>query len=56
MTKPLPRELLQLICCPVDKCDLIYDKKKQTLTCKKCKFVYSIKNGIPLLLPPEMQK
>ena len=52
----MKKELLDVICCPVDKADLVYDKKGQTLTCKKCKFVYAIKEGIPILLPPEMQK
>lgn len=51
----LPKDLLDIICCPVDKADLIYNKKAQTLTCKKCKFVYPIKDGIPILLPPDMQ-
>ncbi len=51
----ISKELLDIICCPVDKSELIYDEKKQTLTCKKCKFVYPIKDEIPILLPPEMQ-
>ncbi len=55
-SRDLPKELLDIICCPVDKADLIYDKKKNTLTCKKCKYVYPIKDGIPILLPPELQE
>jgi len=51
----LPKDLLEIICCPVDKADLVYNKKAQTLTCTKCKFIYPIKDGIPILLPPEMQ-
>tara|TARA_Y100000310_G_scaffold344362_1_gene456749 strand:+ start:3038 stop:3247 length:210 start_codon:yes stop_codon:yes gene_type:complete len=51
----LSKELLNIICCPMDKADLVYSKAKQTLTCKKCKFVYPIKEDIPVLLPPEMQ-
>jgi len=51
----LSQELLDIICCPVCKADLIYDKKAQTLTCKKCKHVYKIKEGIPVLLPPELE-
>ena len=50
----LSAELLEIICCPVDKADLAYNKKKQTLTCAKCKYTYLIKEGIPILLPPEM--
>jgi len=51
----LSKELLKVICCPVDKADLIYDEKAQTLTCTKCGYVYPIKNGIPILLPPKLQ-
>ena len=55
MAEELPEDLLKIICCPVDKADLIYDRKKQTLTCTKCKYVYPIEDGIPILLPPELQ-
>ena len=55
MTKTLPASLLKIICCPIDKADLKYGKTAATLTCSKCKFVYPIREGIPILLPPEMQ-
>ena len=55
MVKELSKELLDVICCPIDKADINYDKKENTLTCKKCKYVYPIKEGIPILLPPELQ-
>ncbi|MFH0868903.1 MAG: Trm112 family protein [archaeon] len=50
----LSKELLEIICCPMDKADLVYDKNKSTLTCKKCRYKYPIREGIPILLPPEM--
>jgi len=50
----LSPELLRIICCPIDKADLIYDKKAQTLTCIECKFIYPIREGIPILLPPQL--
>ena len=50
MAKEVSKSLLNIICCPKDKTDLKYDKKKQTLTCKK-KHVYKVKDGIPVLLP-----
>lgn len=56
MAEELSKELLDIICCPIDKADLKYDKKAQTLTCTKCKFVFPIKDGIPILLPPDMQE
>lgn len=52
-SETLAPELLEIICCPIDKADLVYDEKKQTLTCTKCKYPYPIKEGIPILLPPE---
>ncbi len=52
--KELSKELLDIICCPIDKADLIYNKKSQTLICTKCKYLYPIREGIPILLPPEM--
>jgi len=39
----------------MDKADLKYNKTKKTLTCTKCKFIYPIKEGIPVLLPPDLQ-
>lgn len=54
--KELSKELLEIVCCPVDKADLIYDEKKQTLTCAKCNYPYPIREGIPILLPPEAIK
>ena len=53
-TKELSKELLEIICCPIDKADLIYDLRAQTLTCTKCRYAYPIREGIPILLPPEM--
>lgn len=55
MVDELSKDLLDVICCPIDKADLKYDKKKQILVCTKCKFVYPVKDGIPVLLPPEQQ-
>ncbi len=51
----LSKQLLEVLCCPMDKTELVYDSKAQTLTCKKCKFIYPVREGIPVLLPPELQ-
>ncbi|MBI4141863.1 Trm112 family protein [Candidatus Woesearchaeota archaeon] len=53
---PLPAELYSIIACPVDKSDLKYTKEKTGLQCVKCKYIYPIKEGIPILLPPELQE
>jgi len=50
-TEKVSKEVLSIICCPLDKADLKYDQKNNTLTCTKCKKVYEVKEGIPILLP-----
>jgi uncharacterized protein YbaR (Trm112 family) len=57
--KPLiEKRLLDVLCCPVCKGDLVLtdlrgkDKKLDgKLTCKKCKKVFPIEQGIPIMLP-----
>ncbi len=46
----LKKELLEILCCPKCKGDLLYDQDKNTLTCKKCATVYPVKNDIPVML------
>ena len=53
---PIPKDLYKILACPVDKADLVYTKDKKGLKCKKCGYVYPIKGGIPILLPPDQQK
>jgi uncharacterized protein YbaR (Trm112 family) len=54
--------LMEILCCPECKGDLVLkdlrgkDKKIDgTLTCKKCKEVYPIEDGIPIMLPKELR-
>jgi len=47
------KELLKILACPVCKGDLKLKGKK--LTCKSCKEEYLVKDGIPILLPPELR-
>jgi len=55
----MKKDLLDILCCPTCKEDLILkideEEKgeiiKGTFTCKKCKCVYTIEDGIPNLLP-----
>ncbi|RLE43079.1 Trm112 family protein [Candidatus Woesearchaeota archaeon] len=47
----LPKELLEILACPVCKGDLV--EKKNKLVCRRCKIDYPIEDGIPILLPPE---
>jgi len=49
----LPKELLEFICCPKCKKDLLYDKERNILTCKNCKVFYKVIDDIPILLESE---
>ena len=50
------QELLDILCCPKCKGDLDYKPKKNTLTCKKCKRVFEVKNDIPIMLVEENER
>jgi len=53
MNKEFPEDLLKILTCPICKSKLEYDKKKNILRCNKCEINYPIKEGIPILTPPE---
>jgi len=60
----MKEDLMDIICCPVDKHDLELNVEKRddgeilegTLTCMECGEVYPIEDGIPNLLPPDMRE
>jgi hypothetical protein len=49
----LSKELLEILCCPKCHAGLMYDDGKQTLTCTKCKHVFEIREGIPIMIIEE---
>jgi hypothetical protein len=51
--KIISDDLMKILACPVCKASL--EKKPKKLVCKKCKEEYPIKEGIPILLPPELR-
>lgn len=53
MKAALPKELLDILACPVCKADLDYDQATNHLVCVKCKHVYEVRDNIPILLPPK---
>lgn len=55
MINPIPKDLMDILACPVCKGDLTFKEAKNSLFCGKCDFDYPIKDGIPVLLPPEQQ-
>jgi len=54
--KLIPKWLFEILVCPVCKATLKYNKNNTKLVCTKCKGVYFIKSGIPIMLPHEIQK
>ncbi len=46
----IKKELLEILACPVDKGDIIYDEENDKLICKKCGRRYPIQDGIPIML------
>ncbi len=50
---PIPKDLFEILACPLCKADLEYTKDKKKLVCSNCGANYPIDNGIPILLPPK---
>ena len=59
----MKRDLLDILCCPLDKHDLELEVTEEDdtevlegeLVCTECDEVYPIEDGIPNLLPPDMR-
>ena len=51
---PIPAQLFEILACPECKGDLEYNKARNGLVCIKCKAKYPIRDGIPVLLPKNM--
>ena len=50
---PIPKDLFDILACPLCKADLEYTPNKKGLICSNCSQKYPIEDGIPILLPPE---
>ena len=46
-------KLLEILVCPVTKCNLRYDHDTQELISEKARLAYPIRDGIPIMLPDE---
>ncbi len=53
---PIPKDLFDILACPLCRGDLEYTKNKQGLVCSNCGTKYAIEDGIPNLLPPKERK
>jgi uncharacterized protein YbaR (Trm112 family) len=59
----MKEELVEILCCPVDKAELELDAEQRdgeeilsgVLVCTECEERYPIEDGIPNLLPPDMR-
>jgi len=46
----LDKKLLEILCCPKCKEDLVYDEENQKLICESCRLKYPIRDDIPVML------
>ncbi len=53
---PIPKDLFDILACPLCKADLEYTKDKKGLVCSNCEAKYPIEEGIPLLMPKSERK
>jgi hypothetical protein len=49
----LAPELLDILVCPKCKGDLVYTESPESLTCPRCRLVYAVEDGIPIMLIDE---
>lgn len=47
------KELLNILCCPKCKGDLVLNETGDGLTCGACRLMYPIKDDIPIMLIDE---
>jgi len=52
----IPKDLFNILACPLCRADLRYTKDRKQLVCVKCGQKYPIQEGIPVLLPPKQIK
>ncbi|MBI5357018.1 Trm112 family protein [Candidatus Collierbacteria bacterium] len=53
--KGLPKDLLEILACPDDKSQVkeARVKGKYSLQCVKCKRIFEVREGIPIMLPKQ---
>ncbi|API60279.1 hypothetical protein BSL82_14095 [Tardibacter chloracetimidivorans] len=49
----LDPKLLEILVCPLTRGPLIYDRERNELISKQAGLAYSIRDGIPVMLPDE---
>ncbi len=53
----IKKDLIDILACPDCRGDIKYSKrgKKESLKCVKCKRVFEVKDGIPIMLPKDFK-
>jgi hypothetical protein len=49
----ISEELLEILACPKCKGDIYLNEKKDGLICDRCRLLYEIRDGIPIMLIDE---
>lgn len=49
----ISKELLEILACPQCKGDLRLDEERGGLVCERCRLLYPIEDGIPIMLVEE---
>ena len=52
---PIPKDLFNILACPICRSDLRYNKDKNGLVCVKEGHKYPIQKGVPILLPEKAE-
>jgi uncharacterized protein len=47
------KELLEILCCPKCKGDVVLTSAKDGLLCRSCRLIYPIRDDIPVMLVDE---
>ena len=53
MAETISKELLKIIACPKCKGEVELSPKGDALICERCRLVYEIREGIPIMLVDE---
>jgi hypothetical protein len=54
----LDKKLIEILACPDCRGDIKYQKtgRKESLRCVKCKRVFEVRDGIPIMLPKNFKE
>ncbi len=53
MDTPIAKELLDILACPKCKASVMLTEDMHGLLCEKCRLIYEIRDGIPVMLIDE---